>query len=178
MERLWQKNILLSLFTKAGFKNIYTGAKCTSLWSVHQFSGDYNPMHNHTAGETGLSFIFWTKVPENMRNTRAGNWYSVSGQYNGCTTFVGNSSGNFFDFKPLNSKVYVPKVGHFLIFPNWLNHMVYPFLCDGERRTVAGNIVLYKSIIEKNDDKYDHFFLRICYFNQGSPLKWKICQDI
>ena len=162
-------------FTKAGFKNIYTGAKCTSLWSVHQFSGDYNPMHNHTSGETGLSFIFWTKVPENMRNTRAGNWYSVSGQYNGCTTFIGNSTGNFFDFKPLNSKVYAPKVGHFLIFPNWLNHMVYPFLCDGERRTVAGNIVLYKSIIEKNDDKYDQ---RICYFNQGSPLKWKICQDI
>ena len=138
-------------FTNAGFKNIYTGAKCTGLWSVHQFSGDYNPMHSHATGETGLSFIFWTKVPEKMRNTRASNWYSVSGQYNGCTTFVGNSSGNFFDFKPLNSKVYVPKVGHFLIFPNWLNHMVYPFLCDGERRTVAGNIVLYKSIIEKND---------------------------
>ena len=110
-----------------------------------------------------------------MRNTRASNWYSVSGQYNGCTTFVGNSSGNFFDFKPLNSKVYVPKVGHFLIFPNWLNHMVYPFLCDGERRTVAGNIVLYKSKIEKNDKKYDH---RVCYFNQGNPLKWKVCQDI
>ena len=53
--------------------------------------------------------------------------------------------------------------------------MVYPFLCDGEIRTVAGNIVLYKSITEKNDDKYDH---SICYFNQGNPLKWKICQDI
>ena len=49
-------------FTNAGFKNIYTGAKCTGLWSVHQFSGDYNPMHCHATGETGLSFIFWTKV--------------------------------------------------------------------------------------------------------------------
>ena len=66
-------------------------------------------------------------------------------------------------------------IKYFLIFPNWLNHMVYPFLCDGERRTVAGNIVLYKSKIEKNDEKYDH---RVCYFNQGNPLKWKVCQDI
>ena len=162
-------------FTNAGFKNIYTGAKCIDLWSVHQFSGDYNPIHNHAAGETGLSFIFWTKVPDKMRNANASNWYSVSGRDNGCTTFVGNSTGSIFDFKPPNQKVYAPKVGHFLIFPNWLNHMVYPFLCDGERRTVAGNIVLYKSKIEKNDEKYDH---RVCYFNQGNPLKWKICQDI
>ena len=29
-------------FTNYGFKNIYTGAKCIDLWSVHQFSGDYN----------------------------------------------------------------------------------------------------------------------------------------
>mgnify|MGYP001243382153 FL=1 len=110
-----------------------------------------------------------------MRNASAGNLYSVSGKDNGCTTFVGNTTGSIFDFKPPNQKVYGPKVGHFLIFPNWLNHMVYPFLCDGERRTVAGNIVLYKSKIEKNDEKYDH---RVCYFNQGNPLKWKICQDI
>ena len=110
-----------------------------------------------------------------MRNKSAVNLYSASGKENGCTTFVGNSNGNFYDFKPINSKVYVPKVGHFLIFPNWLNHMVYPFLCDGERRTVAGNILLYKSKIEKNDEKYDH---RVCNFNQGNPLKWKICQDI
>ena len=62
-----------------------------------------------------------------------------------------------------------------MIFPNWLNHMVYPFLCDGERITVAGNIYFINHTIEKNDDKYDQ---RICYFNQGNPLKWKICQDI
>ena len=85
-----------------------------------KLSGDYNPIHNHAAGETGLSFIFWTKVPDKMRNISAGNLYSASGKENGCTTFVGNSTGSFFDFKPLNSKVYVPKVGHFLIFPKTL----------------------------------------------------------
>ena len=29
------------------------------------FSGDYNPIHNHAAGETGLSFIF--KFPEKIK---------------------------------------------------------------------------------------------------------------
>ena len=48
-----------------------------------------------------------------MRNVNAGDLYSSSGKENGCTTFVGNSNGNFFDFKPLNSKVYIPTVGHF-----------------------------------------------------------------
>ena len=59
---------------------IYRAKICISLWSVHQFSGDYNPIHNHAAGETGLSFIFWTKVPDKMRNASAGNLYSVSGK--------------------------------------------------------------------------------------------------
>ena len=45
--------------------------------------------------------------------------------------------------------------------------MVYPFLCDGERRTVAGNILLYKSKLKKMTKKYDH---RVCNFNQGKSL--------
>ena len=112
--------------------------------------------------------FFWTKVPDKMRNANASNWYSVSGRDNGCTTFVGNSTGSIFDFKPPNQKVYAPKVGHFLIFSKLAKPYGLSFLCDGERRTVAGNIVLYKSKIEKNDEKYDH---RVCYFNQGNPLK-------
>jgi hypothetical protein len=27
-----------------------------------------------------------------------------------------------------------------LMFPSWMQHCVYPFQGDGERRTVAGNI--------------------------------------
>jgi len=27
-----------------------------------------------------------------------------------------------------------------LMFPSWLNHMVYPFEGEGERRTIAGNL--------------------------------------
>jgi hypothetical protein len=33
-----------------------------------------------------------------------------------------------------------PEVGLLLMFPSWMQHCVYPFQGDGERRTVAGNI--------------------------------------
>jgi len=33
-----------------------------------------------------------------------------------------------------------PEVGKLLVFPNWLQHMVYPFKGKGERRTIASNL--------------------------------------
>jgi hypothetical protein len=38
-----------------------------------------------------------------------------------------------------------PEVGQFLIFPSWLKHSVYPFYCDGERRSMSFN-VYYKPV--------------------------------
>ena len=164
-------------FAKFGHDNIFKAAECTDLWTVHQFAGDYNPIHSHVSGISGLSFIFWTKVPEKMRNLSANNLYSASGRSNGSTTFIGNSCGDFFNFHPHSATVYHPEIGYFLIFPNWLNHTVYPFMCDGERRTVAGNVSLYKSkkeylLYKKKKTKHE-----INFFGNGNPLKWKICGD-
>jgi len=33
-----------------------------------------------------------------------------------------------------------PEVGKLLLFPSWLQHMVYPFKGEGERRTIASNL--------------------------------------
>jgi hypothetical protein len=33
-----------------------------------------------------------------------------------------------------------PEVGKMYFFPSWLQHMVYPFKGEGERRTVAANL--------------------------------------
>jgi hypothetical protein len=33
-----------------------------------------------------------------------------------------------------------PEIGKVLVFPSWLQHMVYPFKGEGERRTVASNL--------------------------------------
>ena len=40
-----------------------------------------------------------------MNNEEASDLYNSSGKENGCTTFVGNSGGNFFDFQYRNSKL-------------------------------------------------------------------------
>jgi hypothetical protein len=37
-----------------------------------------------------------------------------------------------------------PEVGKFFMFPSWLQHMVYPFQGDGERRTVAANLNVWR----------------------------------
>ena len=35
-----------------------------------------------------------------------------------------------------------PEVGLMIMFPIWMNHCVYPFRGDGERRSVASNLVI------------------------------------
>ncbi|HIA71042.1 TPA: hypothetical protein EYN98_34355 [Candidatus Poribacteria bacterium] len=38
------------------------------------------------------------------------------------------------------SSIRRPVVGDIYLFPNWLEHMVYPFEGKGERRSVAFNV--------------------------------------
>jgi len=163
-----------SFFTSLIIKNPYTSAKCTDLWSVHQYAGDYNPIHNHSSINSKLSFILWTKVPEKMNNKLADSLFNASGKEDGCTNFIGLSGGNPMDFHPKNNKVYYPEVGKFLIFPSWLNHSVNPFNCNGERRTIAGNISLEKKS-EFNLNNKDKYIYNT--FGNGNPLKWKISQN-
>ena len=33
--------------------------------------------------------------------------------------------------------------GRILFFPSWLNHTVYPFYCDGERRSMSFNAAFF-----------------------------------
>ena len=42
--------------------------------------------------------------------------------------------------RPPQSFIIQPQVGKLLVFPSWLQHMVYPFKGEGERRTVASNL--------------------------------------
>jgi len=120
-------------FTNAGYKNIYIGAKCISLWSVHQFSGDYNPIHNHSSiHNTKLSFIVWTKVPEKMNNSTEDFLFNASGKEDGCTNFIGKASGNLLDFHPTNNRTYYPEVGK-----NLFSLMLHPLSFQVECQTVC-----------------------------------------
>ncbi len=69
-----------------------------------------------------------------------------SGNADGCLAFSygRNSLLDVERLAPPQSFVIKPEVGKFLMFPSWLTHMVYPFEGEGERRTVAANLNVWK----------------------------------
>ena len=122
------------------------------LWSVHSYEKDYNPIHDHgTKTLTGISCTCWTKVPQQILDQpTAGSpeysLYNASGNADGCLAFSygRNSLLDVERLAPPQSFVIKPEVGKLLMFPSWLTHMVYPFEGEGERRTVAANLNVWK----------------------------------
>ena len=122
------------------------------LWAVHSYERDYNPMHDHgTKTIMGVSCTTWTKVPQQILDLpTAGSpeysLYNASGNADGCLAFSygRNSLIDIERLAPPQSFIIKPEVGKFLMFPSWLSHMVYPFEGEGERRTVAANLNVWK----------------------------------
>ena len=118
-------------------------------WTVHSFSGDYNPLHDHgVKTPAGLSMILYLQVPECIQklpdpDDQQGmvQLNESSGQVDGFTYFVWGQTNKDMWRKlyPVAEEYFKPKVGTLLIFPNWLKHAVMPFYGDGERRTLAAN---------------------------------------
>jgi len=142
----------------------YVAANCYEAWVVDSLPGDYNPIHDHgKRTAAGLSFVYWTRVPENMRNSEAINLKSASRQLDGCLTFVNGPTLQTSHAEFRTSKVMTmdPQPGRFVIFPHWLNHMVYPYKetinsdqqPERDRRSIAGNVALFtkEQVVDKND---------------------------
>ena len=119
------------------------------LWSVHSFEGDYNPVHDHgTKTLMGISTTCWTKVPEQIGKLGDSSYnkdytlYDDSGACDGFLAFTygRNELMNTERLRPPQSVSMQPRVGRLLMFPSWMQHMVYPFFGEGERRTVAANL--------------------------------------
>ena len=115
------------------------------LWSVHSYQGDYNPIHDHlTAAQMGISFTTWTMVPEQImkRDDQQVNLYESSGAIDGFINFTYglNQTADPERLRPSQSRYIMPVPGKLLLFPSWMQHTVYPFIGEGERRTVAGNL--------------------------------------
>ena len=126
------------------------------LWSVHSFEGDYNPIHDHgTKTLIGISTTSWTMVPEQIGkfgevikdNENNYSLYNDSGACDGFLAFTygRNEIMNTERLRPPQSITLQPKVGRQLMFPSWMQHMVYPFFGEGERRTVAANLNCWKT---------------------------------
>ena len=117
-------------------------------WSVHSYEGDYNPIHDHgTKTIMGISTTGWTKVPQQILDQPVAgspeySLYNTSGVCDGYIAFnYGlNQLMDTDRLRPPQSFVIQPEVGKLLVFPSWLQHMVYPFKGEGERRTVASNL--------------------------------------
>ena len=118
------------------------------MWSVHSFEGDYNPIHDHgTKTVMGLSATTWTKVPQQILDlptsgTPEYSLYEASGHTDGCLAFSyeRNSLIDTDRLLPPQSCMVKPEIGVQYMFPSGLQHMVYPFFGEGERRTVAANL--------------------------------------
>lgn len=111
-------------------KTMWSKNKITvnDMWVVSQLAGDFNPLHTHA---TTLSGIVYLKVPPqiNLENYPAG-WLNCA---------HGNSWNPMrLDFS--GTMPILPEVGTLLLFPSWLNHEVYPFTGNGERRCLPFNV--------------------------------------
>ena len=117
-------------------------------WSVHSYEGDNNPIHDPgTKTIMGISTTGWTKVPQQILDQPVAgspeySLYNTSGVCDGYIAFnYGlNQLMDTDRLRPPQSFVMQPEVGKLLVFPSWLQHMVYPFKGEGERRTIASNL--------------------------------------
>ena len=118
------------------------------MWSVHSYEGDYNPIHDHSVPSlTGLAATTWTKVPEQITKQKSPNdgeynLFGASGNSDGFLAFNYGKTSSLDNpmLKPPTTCTIQPEVGKLFIFPIWLQHMVYPFKGEGERRTIAANL--------------------------------------
>lgn len=107
--------------------------KLIKTWIVRQFKNEYNPIHHHAGHISGVGYL---KVPKHMGNTFQESKPSNS---NGKLVFV-HGSPNLFSQSTFEI---TPEVGDFYLFPNYLQHLVYPFTgTDEERRSVSFNAIL------------------------------------
>ena len=102
-------------------------------WIVRQFKHEYNPVHHHAGHISGVGYL---KVPRDFGGSFNKDKARNS---NGNLVFI-HGSANLFSNATFTIK---PELGDFYMFPNYLQHAVYPFTgTDEERRSVSFNAIL------------------------------------
>ena len=98
--------------------------KIITMWINDMQPHEYNPIHTHHDG-TGWSTVMFLKVPNFINDAKHKHKFR-----DGALGFV---------FPENQAMFYEPEVGDFYIFPYDLEHMVYPFVGDGQRRSLSIN---------------------------------------
>jgi len=117
--------------------HICQSLECRTMWVNHMVAGDYNPLHTH---DEQMSFVLYTEVPEGLDA-------EIENSYNESTRRVAPGAIEFrygtSNIHPLSciiKRSFPPKTGELFIFPNYLEHQVYPFKSEGVRTSISGNL--------------------------------------
>ena len=98
------------------------------LWLNCQTAGDYNPTHTHGGSFSGVIFL---KVPPQIN----------ANSFDGQLCFHGPEDWHIQSFRTGMAHYVLPVPGEFYVFPAWQPHSVMPFRGDGERWSLAFNVV-------------------------------------
>ena len=126
-------------------------SRIVHAWVVSQKENDYLPVHAHSEMVDGyqnskISAVMYLKVPEQMK--RKPDETSIKFGKDGQIAFT--VMGDAAPFMTTSLYNIQPEVGWFYLYPSTLNHQVYPFIGDGERRSLAFNIdFISKEQLEK-----------------------------
>ena len=146
LERLAKEFVIRSLGEETECKT-----SMESMWTVHSYSGDYNPIHDHgTKTPMGVSCIMYLQVPRCIQalgnpTEKFEGLNESSGAVDGFTYLTWGTNGmrDVNMMRPITEEYIKPEVGTLIMFPSWLRHGVMPFFSnkkDDERRTLSANI--------------------------------------
>ena len=126
-------------------------SQINSAWIVSQYENEYNPAHNHTGCE--ISGVLYLKVPD-IKGRRKIPSKEQKRDNDGDIVFPYMSESQR-EGEVLSKGILqaTPTRGLMLIFPSWLLHTVYPFIGEGERRSIAfnGNYAIHTKTGESKD---------------------------
>ena len=106
------------------------------MWVNCAKANDFNPKHLHTGD---FSYIIYTKNTIDYDDERNAKFDDNTSETN--ENIAGQLVLYYGEYQFLNCAQFShrPQEGDIIIFPAFLQHSVYPFYCDGERWSVAGN---------------------------------------
>ena len=112
-------------------------SQINSAWIVSQYENEYNPIHNHNGCE--ISGVIYLKTPD-VKGRRKIPSKKGKVDHDGDIIFPYSSESQRNGELLTKGVLQIPPHrGMMLIFPAWLLHGVYPFVGEGERRSIAFN---------------------------------------
>ena len=98
------------------------------LWLNVQRAGDYNPTHTHGGSFSGVLYL---EVPPQV----------CAESFDGQLCLHGPEEWHIQSFRTGMAHYVLPKAGEYYVFPAWQPHSVAPFRGEGERWSIAFNVV-------------------------------------